>query len=90
MADQTPVSDKTPAASSSGQSDATAYKPTNTPETPTASEERAEADDTRLIPGGARGAHAEIGMSAMDRADVPSGAQKPDQLDVRDAPDGFE
>jgi hypothetical protein len=55
-----------------------------------ATEAHPKTDDPRLIPGGARGTDVELGMSAMDRSDVPSGAQKPDQLDVRDTPEGVE
>jgi hypothetical protein len=75
---------------SAGPSDATPYAPTKAPETQAAAEERVSPTDPRAIPGGAQGARAEIGMSAMDRADVPSGAEKPDQLDVRDTPEGVE
>ena len=33
--------------------------------------------DPRLIPGGAKGAHVDVGMSSMDRDQVPSEALRP-------------
>jgi hypothetical protein len=48
------------------------YSATKAPETRNHAEERETISDPRLMPGGAHGATSEIGMSAMDRADVPS------------------
>jgi hypothetical protein len=75
--------------SSTDKPDSKADAPVTGAETPDA-KQRIMNGDSRMIPGGAHGANAELGMSAMDRSDVPSGAQKPDQLDVRDTPEGVE
>ena len=32
------------------------------------------------------GSHYDVGMSGMNRDDVPSGAAKPEQLNTRDSP----
>ena len=42
--------------------------------------------DPRLIPGGARGAHVDVGMSSMDREQVPSQAERPKVEDFGDSP----
>jgi hypothetical protein len=63
------------------------YSASQAPETRQEAEERTSYSDTRLIPGGARGADAEIGLTSLSEKDVPSKAHKPAQLDVRDAPD---
>ena len=53
-----------------------ADEPRNDESKPTA-DEPATPTDTRLLPGGARGAHAAVGMSAMDHDQVPSEALPP-------------
>jgi hypothetical protein len=73
-----------------GGKDTTDYSASKAPETAAEATEQVTTTDPRLIPGGGHGAHADVGMSAMDRADVPSGAEKPDQLSVGDAPKGVE
>jgi hypothetical protein len=42
--------------------------------------------DPRLIPGGATGAHVDVGMSSMDRAQVPSEALPPKMEHFGDSP----
>jgi hypothetical protein len=73
MPDETAQKDKTSEQSASKALDATGREP---------------APDSRLMPGGAHGSTADVGMSGMDRKDVPSGAAKPDQLNAQDSPDG--
>jgi hypothetical protein len=58
------------------------------PETQQAATGPVSPADARLTPGGAHGSAADVGMSGMNREDVPSGAAKPDQLNARDSPDG--
>ena len=70
------------------QDKATEYSASKAPETQQATTGRENPPDPRLIPGGAHGSAADVGMSGMDRKDVPSGAVKPDQLNVQDSPDG--
>lgn len=71
--------DRKAVASGPGTSDTTEYSASKAPETRAAREEPAseEPHDYRLIPGGARGATAEQGMSALDREDVPNHAEAP-------------
>ena len=46
-----------------------------------------QAHDGRLIPGGSfRSARTPIGMSGVDRADMPSFGESTDQLDYKDTP----
>jgi hypothetical protein len=52
--------------------DTAAYSATKAPETRREAEEQETVRDFRLIPGGKRGSENAIGMSAMDRDDVPS------------------
>jgi hypothetical protein len=56
------------------------------PETKGEAEGETTTDD-RLIPGGRHGATAHVGMSAMDRDDVPSEAGPTGQTKYRDTPD---
>jgi hypothetical protein len=42
--------------------------------------------DPRLIPGGARGAHVDVGMSSIDRDHVPSQAVRPTVEHFGDSP----
>jgi hypothetical protein len=67
--------------------DTSEHSASKAPETQTYAEERDPYADWRLIPGGAHGAHTEIGMSAMDRDQVPSGAEDPRQTLYGDSPD---
>jgi hypothetical protein len=70
------------------QEKASEYSASKAPETQQAAIGRVSPPDTRLIPGGAHGSAADVGMSGMNREDVPSGAAKPDQLNAQDSPDG--
>jgi hypothetical protein len=63
------------------------YSASQAPETQQEAQDRSGGTDSRLMPGGARGSAAEIGLTAMDEGNVPSKAQKPAQLDVKDSPD---
>ena len=60
--------------------DTSAYAPTKAPETSKHAEERETQPDARLIPGGAHGSPAAIGMDALDRDQVPSEATRSEQL----------
>lgn len=71
-----------------GKEDTSDYSASKAPETRREAEERETTPDDRLMPGGAQGSAADVGMSGMDRKDVPSGAAKPDQLRAGDSPDG--
>ena len=73
MADERPRGQST---SGPGTNDTTEYSPSKAPETKAQAEERSPDDvkDMRLFPGGVAGASAPSGMSALDHADVPSGA----------------
>ena len=51
--------------------DTAEYSATKAPETRREAEEQETVRDFRLIPGGKRGSENAIGMSAMDRDDVP-------------------
>ena len=73
MADQVP---------DGGKHDTTDYSASKAPETRPAVESRVPAGDSRLLPGGAHGSPADVGMSAVDRADLPSGGTTPDELDT--------
>jgi hypothetical protein len=64
-----------------------AYSASKAPETQEEAHGRDSTGDSRLVPGGAMGSPAALGMSALRREDVPSGALKPEQLDVVDSPD---
>jgi hypothetical protein len=77
--------DRTPPAGT-GTSDTTEYSASKAPETKSEAEEPNTYSDLRLIPGGRRGARAEVGMSAMDRSDVPSEAREPGQTRYGDSP----
>ena len=69
------------------QDKASEYSASKAPETRDAIVGRVRTQDWRLIPGGAHGSAADVGMSGMDRKDVPSAAAKPDQLNTQDSPD---
>ena len=71
-----------------GKGDTTDYSASKAPETRSEAEEHETTPDARLIPGGAQGTPADVGMSSMDREDVPSRAAKPDQLKTGDSPKG--
>jgi len=68
------------------KNDTTEYSASKAPDTKAEAEEPEPYSDLRLIPGGRRGARAEIGMSAMDRNDVPSEAREPGQTRYGDSP----
>lgn len=69
-----------------GKTDTTDYSASKAPETRAEGEERESTPDDRLIPGGAQGSPTPVGMSAMDRADVPSRAEKPEERDMGKPP----
>ena len=87
MTDDQNTDDKT-TAGSGGKGDTTDYSASKAPETRREAEERESTPDARLIPGGANGSPSDVGMSGMDREDVPSRAAKPDQLKAGDSPKG--
>jgi hypothetical protein len=70
------ATEKTPANSSPAD-----YSATQAPENAPHVESKAQPKDNTLKPGGAHGAKAAVGMSAMDRDVVPSGAVDPHQTD---------
>jgi len=55
----------------SGKHDTTDYSASKAPETRGAVESRHGTGDPNAVPGGPMGATADIGMSALDRADAP-------------------
>lgn len=73
-----------------GTNDTTEYSASKAPETAAEAEEPTPYSDMRLIPGGRRGATAPVGMHAMDRDDVPSGARELGQVRYGDSPAGGE
>lgn len=73
-----------------GTNDTTEYSASKAPETAAEAEEPQTYSDLRLIPGGRRGARAEVGMSAMDRSDVPSEAREPGLTRYGDSPKASE
>lgn len=73
-----------------GKADTTDYSASKAPETKAEAEEQVTHADWRLIPGGAMGSHEAIGMSAIERSQVPSEGEKPPDLDFKDAPKGVE
>ena len=73
---------------SAGPNDRTEYSSSKAPETQAEAEEKTPYSDMRLIPGGRLGAPIEIGMSAMNRDDVPSGARELGQVRYGDSPKG--
>jgi hypothetical protein len=84
--EDTGMSDEETAPKPGGREDTTDYSASKAPETRREAEEEESTPDDRLVPGGAHGSPAGVGMSAMDRKDVPSGAAKPDQLRAGDSP----
>jgi hypothetical protein len=72
-----------------GKKDTAEYSASKAPETQ-AEAKRPSFSDWRLIPGGAQGAGANIGVSGLRRESVPSRAMKPAQLDMTDSPQGLE
>ena len=69
------MDEKRPDQKNGRKDDTSEYSASKAPETRREAERSSSRGDSRLIPGGRRGADAEIGMSAMDRSDVPSGAE---------------
>ena len=59
--------------------DTTEYSGSKAPETRQEAEERTGVSDARLIPGGARGAKQDPGMSGLDRDQAVSGGQSTGQ-----------
>ena len=71
-----------------GPNDRSEYSSSQASETKAEAEEKTPYSDMRLIPGGRLGAPTEIGMSAMERSDVPSGARELGQVRYGDSPKG--
>jgi hypothetical protein len=67
--------------------DTSEYSASKAPETRREAEEATTTHDSRLIPGGDHGATVEIGMSAMDRSEVPSEARPAGSTPHGDWPD---
>lgn len=61
--------------------DTAEYSATKAPENKEHVESRFSAGDYRLLPGGAHGAKAAVGMSELDHDQVPSGASDLDLID---------
>ncbi len=83
------TADNETTATNAGNGETSDYSASKAPETRREAEERESTPDARLIPGGANAAPSDVGMSGMDREDVPSGAAKPDQLKAGDSPKGI-
>jgi len=73
-----------------GTNDTTEYSASKAPETRQEAEEESPYSDMRLIPGGRLGASIQIGISAMRRREVPSGAREMGQVRYGDSPGGGE
>ena len=58
----------------------TEYSATKAPENRPHVESTAAVNPATLRPGGATGSPVAIGISAVDRVDIPSGARKPEEL----------
>lgn len=82
------MDDKRPTAT--GTNTTTDYSASKAPETHAEADEQVTVADPRLMPGGGRRARAEIGMSAMDREQVPSDARSSGQTRYGDSPGGGE
>lgn len=67
--------------------DTSEYSASKAPETKREAEEQETVRDFRLIPGGRRGSERAIGMSAMDRDEVPSHGENPKIEKFGDSPD---
>lgn len=70
-----------------GPGDTSEHSASKAPETREEAEEKHPFSDFRLIPGGQHRADTEVGMSAMDRADVPSEGKSPGQTKYGDSPE---
>jgi hypothetical protein len=71
-----------------GRSQDTAeYSATKAPETRREAEEKETVRDFRLIPGGKRGVETAVGMSAMDRDDLPGEGKNPGLVKYGDSPE---
>jgi len=73
-----------------GTNDTSEYSSSKAPETRQEAEEKHPYSDMRLIPGGRLGTPIQIGISAMERSDVPSGAREMGQSRYGDSPGGGE
>jgi hypothetical protein len=62
------------------------YSATKAPENKEHVQSELQTSDDRLIPGGAHGARAPVGMSELDRDTVPNGAANPGQTDYGQPP----
>ena len=67
--------------------DTSEYSASKAPETRREAEEQETVRDFRLIPGGRRGSEHAIGMSAMDRDEVPNHGENPKVEKFGDSPD---
>ena len=62
------------------------YSGTKAPENKEHVQSELQTSNDTLIPGGAHGARAAIGMSELDRDTVPNGATNPRQTDYSEPP----
>jgi hypothetical protein len=67
--------------------DTSEYSASKAPETRREAEEQETVRDFRLIPGGRRGSEHAIGMSAMDRDEVPNHGENPKVEKFGDSPE---
>jgi hypothetical protein len=73
-----------------GTNTTTDYSASKAPETHAEADEQVSLHDARLLPGGRQRARADIGMSAMDRGEVPSEGRSSGQTRYGDSPGGGE
>jgi hypothetical protein len=66
--------------------DTAEYSATKAPENKEHVESRSPSGDPRLLPGGAHGAKAAVGISELDHDQVPSGASDLDLIDFGEEP----
>ena len=67
--------------------DTSAQSASKAPDAKREAEERETVRDFRLIPGGKRGSEKAIGMSAMDRKELPNHGENPKLEKFGDSPD---
>lgn len=79
--------ERDPGTQTAKKPDTSEYSASKAPETRREAEERTTTPDSRLIPGGNHGATIEIGMSAMDRSEVPNEARATAPTPHQERPD---
>jgi hypothetical protein len=62
------------------QSDASDYSATKAPENREHVESEHQSGDSSLVPGGAAGASNDVGMSSLERDEVPNRATRPEKV----------